>query len=92
MKPRNIGLGMKISRTSTFNRGPSATKLLAYGTSIVGKTFFVHAVLNGVKSPNDQRTFCDGEEASVCGMKIHSAGQGNLNPLSNSGGLQDTFS
>ena len=83
---------MTFVRTSTFNRGTSASTLDAYETALNEKAFFVHAMLKGAISPNLQETFCDGEEASVCGVKIHSAGQGNLNPLSNSGGLQDTFS
>ena len=48
--------------------------------------------LKGTSFPREQSADCDGEQSSVSGVKIHSAGQGNLNPLSNSGGLQDTFS
>ena len=48
--------------------------------------------LKGTWFPRKRSFFCDGEKNSVGGVKIHSAGQGNLNPLSNSGGLQDTFS
>ena len=48
--------------------------------------------LKGTLFPRKQSFFRDGEKNSVSGVKIHSTGQGNLHPLSNSGGLQDTFS
>ena len=54
--------------------------------------FANHTNLKGTSFPIERGTFRDGEKNPVRGKLIHSTGQGNLHPLSNSGGLQDTFS
>ena len=55
-------------------------------------TMTLHGNLKRALLPNERDLDCDGSAVPSRGREVYSTGQGNLNPLSNSGGLQDTFS